>query len=93
LCVNKSQFVPVIFEPPCNNKFVFVFLLNKHKTYDIYKTIKNILGIGIHLATFVTLSRQKVHGHKHYSNWTEMHYPDQMFTSKHQVSEQVAAQY
>ena len=21
LCVNKSQFVPVIFEPPCTNKY------------------------------------------------------------------------
>jgi hypothetical protein len=25
LCVNKSQFVPVIFEPPCINKFFDVY--------------------------------------------------------------------
>jgi hypothetical protein len=26
LCVNKPQFVPVIFEPPCTYKYNFMFL-------------------------------------------------------------------
>jgi hypothetical protein len=33
LCVNKSQFVPVIFEPPC----IYLF----HKIYLIFKTVRH----------------------------------------------------
>ena len=29
LCVNKSQFVPVIFEPPCTNVSLSAFFSNK----------------------------------------------------------------
>jgi hypothetical protein len=41
LCVKKSQFVPVIFEPPCNNKLVNINGLVGYRTQG---EIEIILG-------------------------------------------------
>ena len=36
LCVNKPQSVPVIFEPPCTNKFVLICVVNSCLSLKLY---------------------------------------------------------
>jgi hypothetical protein len=40
LCVNKSQFVPVIFEPPCNSLLCFVTLSDLRKAVNLSESVR-----------------------------------------------------
>ena len=44
LCVNKSQFVPVIFEPPCINVYG---IISRRKTFifQAFAVVRNIYSV------------------------------------------------
>jgi hypothetical protein len=53
-CVNKSQFVPVIFEPPCILK-VYIRLVNESPLAKYLSLMRNLIQAGIALRYFVSL--------------------------------------
>ena len=53
LCVNKSQFVPVIFEPPCILK-VYIRLVNESPLAKYLSLMRNLIHTGIALRYFVS---------------------------------------
>jgi hypothetical protein len=49
LCVNKSQFVPVIFEPPCTLPVLFILIAGPFQLHVTIFVLKMHVNIGVHL--------------------------------------------